>query len=96
METLPDRWWYDEDSATEWRPPGTYLNPGEPDEVFYGRMRELLAYLRAKLRGGGRVALVAHWATLYALSGKSLGNAECIVLAASELAAEPYIIPSEH
>ena len=94
FDALSDEWWYRPVTPhDEWRPPGTYLNVGEPDDTFYRRMRDLLAYLRSKLSSNQRVALVAHWGTIYALTGLSLRNAECITLPASELTAEPFIIP---
>jgi glucosyl-3-phosphoglycerate phosphatase len=94
LDSLSDGWWYQaDDSQGEWRPPGEYLYAGEPDTAFYSRMRRLLAYLRSKAGGGGCVALVAHWGVIYALTGRSLQNAECITLASTELTAEPFRIP---
>ena len=45
-ESITDPWWYCGDpAAPEWRPPGAYLVPGEPQAAFNERMQRLIAFL---------------------------------------------------
>jgi len=88
---VPDTWWYTEDSerwrANDWRKAGEYVHCGEPPEPFTQRLEEFKEWLLA--RPEGRIAVVAHWGTIYGLTGKSLENCEVLELRLSEFKDQP-------
>ena len=96
LSSLSDRWWYDDErwQECEWRPPGSYLNAGEPDEPFYNRMEDLIAFMKAQGAGGGdlTVALVCHWGVLHALTGESFDNCQRVWTRLTALPKQPYIL----
>lgn len=71
-----EEWWYDgpQDDYDEWRPPGTYLCPGEPQAAFIERMHRLLAWLDQ--RAESTIALVCHWGVIHALTGQDFENCQ--------------------
>ncbi|KAJ8605812.1 hypothetical protein CTAYLR_000559 [Chrysophaeum taylorii] len=68
-----ENWWYEADGP-EWRPPGTYVCPGEPKDAFVDRMDRLLTWLRA--RPEKKIALVSHWGVIASLTGRDFDNCE--------------------
>ena len=94
FETLPERWWFQGGELTpEWRPPGTYVNPGEDSKTFYARMARLIEALRACAGEHETVALVAHWGVLNALTGRSFKNCEWSDQLVSDLPDTPFVAP---
>ena len=92
QETLQERWWFQGDErAPEWRPAGTYLVPGEPQQAFAERMNQLIRFLQSVepspcVSGGtGCVALVCHAEVIYALTGKNVDNCALVDTQMSEL-----------
>ena len=92
-DTLAEGWWFQGDGSAEWRPPGTYLHPGECGPAFYARMGRLIAALRACEGEHGVVALVAHWGVLHALTGRSFANCEWADMTVAELPDAPFVEP---
>ena len=89
-DSLQERWWYQgDDEAQEWRPPGTYLVPGEPQQMFAERMTQLIRFLQSihnsGAGSGGCVALVCHAEVIYALTGKNVDNCAMVDTRLSEL-----------
>ena len=91
---VAERWWWyqGDDFAPEWRPPGTYLTPGEPEEAFRLRMQKLVALLQSikpqqPVDGSDEacIALVCHAEVIYALTGKYVSNCACIEMRTSDL-----------
>lgn len=91
-ETLQDSWWYHGDpGAPEWRPPGAYLVPGEPQAAFDQRMRRLIEFLQGiGPKRGGVVALVCHAEVIHALTGMAVKNCACIEMPMTSLPKEPF------
>jgi len=83
---IPETWWYTEDSeqwrVNDWRKAGEYVHCGEPPGPFTQRLGEFKEWLLA--RPEGRIAVVAHWGTIYGLTGKSLENCEVLETRLSE------------
>jgi len=75
---LEEKWWYTSAAADwrkdDWRAPGKYLHEGEPEEPFRKRLEEFKVWLQE--RPERRVAVVAHWGVIHALTGLSLDNCE--------------------
>lgn len=74
-------WWYTPSSLEdyeEWRPEGQYCCPGEPKAVFEERLMRFKDWLKSQPEE--RIAVVAHWGVIYALTGKSLQNCEVAVV----------------
>lgn len=93
---LGDRWWYtplDEEDVEEWRPPGSYICPGEPTRVFNNRMKALMMLLRS--REERTIAVVAHWGVIHAISGQSLENCAVHEMRTSELPDEPFVLEED-
>ena len=67
---------------SDWRKAGQYLHPGEPEEPFTRRLQEFKQWLLA--RPESRIAVVAHWGTIYGLTGKSLENCELVEMRLSQ------------
>ena len=91
FDSLSEPWWYQGDpGAAEWRPPGTYCAPGEPDLAFSERMQLLVAFLqgvepRPAAGKEGSIALVCHAEVIYALTGKYVSNCACIEMHTTDL-----------
>mmetsp|Transcript_2229 Transcript_2229/g.2345 ORF Transcript_2229/g.2345 Transcript_2229/m.2345 type:complete len:248 (+) Transcript_2229:30-773(+) len=86
-------WWYTPKDSLykEWRPPGDYACPGEPEDVFRARMialREWIAERPEKV-----IVLVTHWGVARALTGQSLNNCEVQRFPFPSLLKEPFIDP---
>lgn len=83
---LENKWWYTDESwqpgDDDWRKKGDYLHPGEPEQPFVQRLTDFKAWLLA--RPERRIACVAHWGTIYGLTGKSLENCETLELGLNE------------
>jgi broad specificity phosphatase PhoE len=82
-----DRWWYggnldDSTSLPEWRPFGQgqwYAVPGEPEDVFDQRIRDLDEWLSQ--RKEKRILIVSHWGVFRHLTnGTEWNNAEAKLL----------------
>ena len=58
------------------------MHCGEPPGPFTQRLEEFKEWLLA--RPEGRIAVVAHWGTIYGLTGKSLENCEVLETRLSE------------
>lgn len=91
-------WWYtpeqyEEDYGpyVEWRPPGKYLCPGEPTDVFYDRLEDLRKSLLR--RPEKHILVVAHWGTLRGLTGGDFKNFEVRAVKATDLLPEPFVDP---
>ena len=72
-------WWFVSEAGAaheEWRPEGTYCCSGEPQTVFEERLGRFKAWLSAQPES--RVAVVAHWGVIHALTGRSLENCEVL------------------
>lgn len=71
-------WWYTPPesgaAAAEWRPTGAYTCPGEPQAVFDARLELFKRWLAAQPES--RIAVVAHWGVIRALTHRSLANCE--------------------
>eukprot|EP00277_Geminigera_cryophila_P002767 CAMPEP_0179423140 /NCGR_PEP_ID=MMETSP0799-20121207/10834_1 /TAXON_ID=46947 /ORGANISM="Geminigera cryophila, Strain CCMP2564" /LENGTH=235 /DNA_ID=CAMNT_0021197381 /DNA_START=96 /DNA_END=803 /DNA_ORIENTATION=+ len=78
FQGLDETWWYTNDKwrETEWRREGKYVHAGEPEEPFRQRLQVFKSWLLA--RPERRIAVVAHWGTIYGLTGKSLENCESL------------------
>lgn len=76
--SLEETWWHTDSNwqQNEWRAPGEYLAAGEPEDPFRQRLADFKDWLLA--RPEGRIAVVAHWGTIYGLTGKSLDNCEAV------------------
>ena len=90
--SLHDSWWHHGDpDAPEWRPPGTYVVPGEPQAAFDQRMRRLIEFLQdIETERGSVVALVCHAEVIQALTGKAVTNCACIEMPMTALPQEPF------
>ncbi len=90
-------WWYehktkdDEQSYKEWRPKGEYCCPGEPDDIFRSRLREMREWLLS--RPEECIAVVTHWGVIRGLTGKSANNCEVSVVSVCDLLEEPFVDP---
>jgi len=75
-----EEWWFTPPNNAiykEWRPNDqgqTYACPGEPDEMFHQRMKQLYNWLDA--REESTICLVCHWGVLEWLTGDSFENCE--------------------
>eukprot|EP01038_Epipyxis_sp_PR26KG_P009507 gene9507-12807_t len=90
-------WWYqfndndDKNLYIEWRPPGLYACPGEPEISFRNRMIALREFIAS--RSETSIVMVTHWGVLRALTGKSVENCEGLLVSLDELLDEPFIDP---
>jgi len=84
FQELDATWWYTDDKwrETEWRRKGEYLHAGEPEDPFRQRLQRFKQWLIA--RPERRIAVVAHWGTIYGLTGKSLENCEALEIKLSD------------
>ena len=70
-------WWYTRPHSVvekEWRPPGEYPIPGEPEQEFHARIGELKDFIRQ--RPEESICIVAHWGLLRGLFGINAANCE--------------------
>jgi hypothetical protein len=70
---LSNVWWYTDEEwqpeLRDWRKPGIYVHAGEPESPFKQRLENFKAWLLA--RPEARIAVVAHWGSIYGLTGPS-------------------------
>ena len=90
LSQLPEgdqAWWYVRDDERhppyqEWRI-GKYYCDGEPEILFYERMKELRHYLLS--RPEKRILVIAHWGVFHALTGKDFRNCQLEKVTSTEL-----------
>ena len=71
----PDKpWWFQGSDESEWRPPGTYLAPGEPWGHFKARLSRFKVFLAS--RPETSIAVVCHFGVAHALTGLELQNCQ--------------------
>ena len=88
-----EAWWYqpdDSDAAVEWRPPGEYVCPGEPEEAFEARLCLFKRWLLEQPED--RIAVVAHWGVIRALTGRSLDNCEVLRVNLGSILDKPLLV----
>ena len=90
---LENTWWYTDESwrsgGVDWRKPGQYVHVGEPEQPFKQRLENFKAWLLA--RPELCIAVVAHWGSIYGLTGKSLENCEMLRISLSEFIDLPVL-----
>jgi len=80
----------DTDTVARWRKPGQYVCPGEPEEEFTKRMIQFKEWLQG--RHESRIAVVAHWGVIYALSGRSMRNCEAAWFSLDDLMRKEILV----
>mmetsp|Transcript_23925 Transcript_23925/g.37471 ORF Transcript_23925/g.37471 Transcript_23925/m.37471 type:complete len:118 (+) Transcript_23925:424-777(+) len=90
---IPAVWWHTNENwkdEPEWRKPGQYVCPGEPEEEFTKRMIQFKEWLQG--RHESRIAVVAHWGVIYALSGRSMRNCEAAWFSLDDLMRKEILV----
>jgi broad specificity phosphatase PhoE len=77
------------ETEKEWRPPGDYPCPGEPNHVFKDRMINLRRWLEA--RQEKVIFIVTHWGVAKSLTGLDFSNCEVKAVPFTSLLTDPVI-----
>lgn len=87
-------WWYTQlpsltggAAVPEWRPKGTYVCPGEPQDVFHERVADLKQWILS--RPEKEIMIVAHWGLLRGLFGLNAENCGIHVLSCADFLPHP-------